>query len=207
MRRWIKRLFPVLFLGGILFAMIGFRHLDRLDASEARVIEEFRERWMYEADGPALAKAKEVYRGDWSLSTNAQGYFGPDYQAHPQGDGRSTFTWIFMVKRPGTYKVFVNYAAEFDRASNAPYTIEYNGGQRAVRQVDQRTGGGNWVSLGTYTYKRGEKGKVTLSNQADGFVIADAIKLVHKDDPSAKLILDNRNPQNGSTVPTTASAR
>ncbi|OYD09930.1 golvesin C-terminal-like domain-containing protein [Paludifilum halophilum] len=193
MRRFLKTIFPILFLGCVLFAMIGFRHLQTLDAQEMRLIEEFRERWIQEAKGPSLEKGPNRQQGGWALSTNAQGYFGSDYYAHPPGNGSATFTWSFKVKQTGRYEVFVNYASAFDRASNAPYTIHHTGGE-TVKMIDQRTGGGRWVSLGVYSYKKGETGRVILSNRANGFVIADAVRVIDKDNRSTKIILDNNRP-------------
>jgi hyaluronate lyase len=66
------------------------------------------------------------------------------------------------------------------RASNAPYTIYYDGGSQTV-PVDQSTtglGGGKWNLLGTYTFAAGTSGYIQLSNNANNYVVADAIKLV-----------------------------
>jgi hypothetical protein len=196
-RRFIRLLVPVLFLATVMSVMIGFRHLETLDAHEMRMIEEFRERWMQEAKGPGLERIQETMAGSWVVSTNARGYFGPDYHAHPMGDGSAGFAWKYKVKIAGTYEIHVNYAAEFDRASNAPYTVTYGGGQTRMIPIDQRTDGGRWIHIGDFEYQEGEEGSVVLSNNADGYVIADAIKIVEKGNPSNKLILDNRNPTQG----------
>ncbi|PTX55294.1 hypothetical protein C8P63_1191 [Melghirimyces profundicolus] len=193
MKRLLKLVFPVVFLGTVLFVMIGFRHLETLDAQELRVIEEFRKRMKLEAQGGALDEGRKQTVGEWPLSVNAHGYFGPDYQTHPAGDGSGIFTWTFRVKQAGNYQIFVNYASAPDRASNAPYTVYYHGGQSKTVIVNQKTGGGQWVSLGTFPFQKGDQGKVVLTNRADGFVIADAVKIVGTQNTWARLILDNRN--------------
>ncbi|MDR6226396.1 golvesin C-terminal-like domain-containing protein [Desmospora profundinema] len=196
MKRLIRLVIPVMFLVTIMSVMIGFRHLETLEANEMRVIEEFRERWMRETDGPGLMRMQETLWGNWVVSTNANGYFGPDYHAHQPGDGSAVFTWSFQVKQEGTYNIRVNYAAAFDRAFNAPYTVRYSGGQ-VTEFVDQRTGGGRWIPIGTFDFQQGEKVTVTLSNHADGVVIADAIRISEEGNASNRLILDNRNPNQG----------
>jgi len=44
--------------------------------------------------------------------------------------------------------------------------------------VNQRVNGGQWILLGTYTFSAGTAGTVTLTDKANGTVIADAVKLV-----------------------------
>lgn len=193
MKRLLKLIFPVVFLGMILFVMIDFRHLETLDARELRVIEEFRKRMRLEAEGGALKEGDREMNGNWSPSASAGGYFGTDYLAHPPGEGSADFTWTFEVEQTGDYQIFVNYSSAFDRATNAPYSVFFNGGQRKTIPVNQKRGGGEWVLLGTFSYQKGETGRVVLNNHADGFVIADAVKVLSVGNSSEKLILDNRS--------------
>ena len=44
--------------------------------------------------------------------------------------------------------------------------------------MNQQTSGGAWNLLGTYTFGSGTGGNITLTDQANGYVIADAIRLV-----------------------------
>ncbi|MDZ7307933.1 MAG: hypothetical protein ONB49_12870, partial [candidate division KSB1 bacterium] len=61
---------------------------------------------------------------------------------------------------------------------NVPYLIRHDGGETVVR-VNQRINAGQWNSLGTFTFTRGGDHAVTITNQANGPVIADAIKFVY----------------------------
>ncbi|WP_170109567.1 N-acetylmuramoyl-L-alanine amidase [Melghirimyces profundicolus] len=130
--------------------------------------------------------------GSWPTSTNAPGYYGSNYQPNAAGSGGDTFTWKFTPPETGSYKVSVYYAAASDRASNAPFTILHGDGT-ATRRVDQRTNGGQWVDLGTYHFTQGTTGKVTLTDDADGYVIADAVKFERTSDV---LISDNADSEN-----------
>jgi len=77
----------------------------------------------------------------------------------------------------GSYQVYARWVAHSSHASNAPYTVAYTGGSQTV-QVNQQLNNGQWVLLGSYAFTAGTTRTVTLSNQANGPVIADAIKLV-----------------------------
>jgi len=55
------------------------------------------------------------------------------------------------------------------------FTIHHSGGEQTV-SVDQRTGGGHWNLLGSYTLAPGQDHREVLTDQADGYVIADAVR-------------------------------
>jgi len=67
-----------------------------------------------------------------------------------------------------------------NRAIDAPYTVYYNGGSQTV-DVNQTSGGGAWVLLGTYYFQSGTAGYVNLGNgPAEGskVVVADAVRFL-----------------------------
>ena len=113
--------------------------------------------------------------GTWPAtdSTGVQGY---DYQSHAAGTGTNTFAWKLVIPQDGNYDVYVRYAA--GTATNAGYKVDYTGGS-ATKVVNQTTGAGTWVPLGRYAFTADGTGqKVTLSDNANGTVVADAVKLV-----------------------------
>jgi len=61
-------------------------------------------------------------------------------------------------------------------ATNAPYTVHHTGGSDTVL-VNQKNNGGTWNALGTYSFAAGPT-TISLSNDANGAVSADAIYLV-----------------------------
>lgn len=65
-------------------------------------------------------------------------------------------------------------------ASDAPYTIHHDKGAASVK-VNQKEKGKMWNSLGTYSFSKDKPAVITLSNKADGWVVADAIKLEPKE--------------------------
>ncbi|MEV6867420.1 DNRLRE domain-containing protein [Streptosporangium subroseum] len=113
------------------------------------------------------------------MATTAEtgsGFTGYDYAIAPAGTGSSTFTWNLTTPAPGTYTVQVKYPTGAT-ASNAKYTIKHDGGE-ATATIDQTTKAGEWVSLGEFAFTEGNTHSVTLTDEANGTVAADAVKLV-----------------------------
>ena len=90
------------------------------------------------------------------------------------GDGSSTATFRPNLPTGGRYKLFARWTSHPNRASNAPYTIHHAGGQTTVR-VNQEENGGKWMPLGEFDFPSGTNGHVVLTNDADEFVVADAV--------------------------------
>jgi len=109
---------------------------------------------------------------DWHGNTTA-GY-NNDSASHVAGTGSNTATWTTHIPAPGNYNVFVWWTAYSNRATNAPYTIFYEGGSETVR-VCQEISGSQWIYLGNYYFDAGSY-SVVLSDAADEYVYADAIK-------------------------------
>jgi len=97
----------------------------------------------------------------------------------------SSATWRPYIDESaaGNYRVYAWWHEYYKfRATDAPYTIHYGTGQTITVRVNQTTDGSQWNELtsesgplpfpapGTYDYK------VVLSDDADDYVIADAIK-------------------------------
>jgi hypothetical protein len=89
-----------------------------------------------------------------------------------------------VVPRDGSYEVQASHTAHENRASNAPFTVAHADGVSVVR-VDQRVAGvteprgGSWVSLGTFSMSEGIT-TIGLTNDADGYVVADAVRLLRR---------------------------
>ncbi|MEV4315875.1 hypothetical protein [Actinocrispum sp. NPDC049592] len=113
----------------------------------------------------------EVLSGVWDPATGVSGYFGQNYRTHPAGTGTAVVRWHLGVPASGMYQVAVWYAEHPNRASNARYTV----GTTTVT-VDQRDHGGQWVSLGDFWLTQDTT--VTLSDAANGYVVADAVRLI-----------------------------
>src|SRR5204863_356774 len=113
-------------------------------------------------------------------------YPGQGYQNNMhfagQGSGLSTATWTATVA-PGQYEVAVTWYADPNRATNAPFTVLDGSSPRGTTLVNQQQSpadfsdaGVSWKSLGTFSVT-GTSLVVQLSNLANGYVIADAIRI------------------------------
>ncbi|GLW11716.1 hypothetical protein Misp01_68440 [Microtetraspora sp. NBRC 13810] len=114
--------------------------------------------------------------GTWSRGTGTPGFYGGSYHFHAAGTGASVARWRPEVPASGRYEVSVWYVQHENRGSDVPYTVRFEGGTATVR-VDQRVNGGKWVPIGRYPFVAGNRGTIQVSDDADGFVIADAVRL------------------------------
>ena len=88
----------------------------------------------------------------------------------------ATATWTFNVAQDGNYNIFAWWKESPNWATDAPYTIYYDGGSQSI-VVNQQMNGSQWNLLGTFPFLASVSGLVQLNNDADSFVIADAIKV------------------------------
>ncbi|WP_405058741.1 exo-alpha-sialidase [Kribbella sp. NBC_01505] len=150
--------------------------LDKLSLITAPAKPDLREEVTVDNDGLGF----EVV-GEWNSARSIAGYYGFNYLTHPKGTGTSLARFRPALPADGRYEVLVSYTADPNRASNAKYAVHHATGtstitvnQRVRATPDNRTG--EWKSLGIFTFKAGIAGYVQLSDAADGFVIADAVR-------------------------------
>ncbi|MBU6951602.1 PQQ-binding-like beta-propeller repeat protein [Hahella sp. HN01] len=111
--------------------------------------------------------------GGWPHSSYRSGYYGSDYQYETAGSGSKHFSWLPNISQAGDYQVFARWTADGSRANNAKYKVVTTTGEQTI-VVDQRVNGDSWQRLGLFSL--GSNAQVTLSDDANGSVIADAIK-------------------------------
>ena len=91
----------------------------------------------------------------------------------------STAFWIPDIPEDGDYAVYVTYQSDPTSVDDARYIVFHTGGSTTFR-VNQRMGGGTWVYLGTFHFRKGEspQGMVSLDNSSDmnGTISADAVR-------------------------------
>jgi len=111
------------------------------------------------------------------------------YAIASPGNGEAKAIYRPTIGNAGYYEVFEwhcwHETSVDDEATNVPYLIKHHGGQ-SNGIVDQTKNHGRWNSLGTYFFNTGTSSYVELTNNANGVVIADAIKFEFKgDNPNA----------------------
>ncbi len=114
--------------------------------------------------------------GAWSTGSQA-GQQGYDHRTHAAGGGTDSFTWTLNIPKDGKYTAYVKFPQVAGASKAAKYTLTHAGGS-ADRTVDQSSGAGAWVSLGSYDFTQGNSAKLELFQSTDGAVVADAVKLV-----------------------------
>jgi len=119
--------------------------------------------------------------GAWSL-TNGIG-FNNDLRSANAGDSSDLALWTFTGLAPGAYRVSATWVPRSGAASNAPFTL--TGGTPLTVNVNQQLnpsgqiidGGATFEDiLGSYTIA-GNSLTVQLANNANGVVIADAVRI------------------------------
>ena len=106
------------------------------------------------------------------------------YQFVSPGTGSTEGTWTFSGLLPGVYQVTADWPGMTNAATNSPYTL-YDGStslgtvieNQQVASMGVTSQGVNWQSLDVVAVSSGTL-KVTLTNNANGQVEADAIRLV-----------------------------
>ena len=114
--------------------------------------------------------------GNWTRSTSVSGYEGNYYLQSSPGVGNNVATWNLNIIR--SFDIFAKWTSSGLRGSNVKYVIHYlDDRDNLVTDtvtVDQRSNSGEWVKLGTYRMST-LTGRVTVSDDSDGYVVADAI--------------------------------
>jgi hypothetical protein len=131
------------------------------------------------------------YDGDWVISRYCPEFYEDDVSWAEAGAGESTVTFAFTGLTPGAYRVSTTWLTvpEYihNRATNAPFTIA--GGMSDLTVLVDQTlnpgdypgsfsdAGSTWMDLSTSYTITGSTLTVTLSNDADNYVVADAVRI------------------------------
>ncbi|MCO6025220.1 xanthan lyase [Prevotella cerevisiae] len=89
-----------------------------------------------------------------------------------------TITWTPDIPKDRDYAVYVSYKSLPNSTTQARYTVYHKDGKTTF-SVNQTMGGGTWIYLGTFAFRKGRQGKVVLTNyapKAGKTITADAIK-------------------------------
>jgi len=128
-------------------------------------------------DNPAA-----TYTGVWTTATSSTDKYGADYKyASTAVTEGKTASWTPTIQYAGNYNVYIWYTIGSNRATNAPYTTYWDGGNATVN-VNQTVSGGQWVLLqSSKHFAAGTAGYVKLGNGTGAtgkVVIADAVRYV-----------------------------
>ncbi|WBB80663.1 N-acetylmuramoyl-L-alanine amidase [Micromonospora sp. WMMD882] len=115
---------------------------------------------------------------NWGISTYSGQRYGADYRYADPAQVSDVAWYRVNVPATASYRVDAWWPANSGYNSSAPYIVATTTGNRTV-YVDQRTGGGQWRALGTFTLPAGDANRVGVSRWTTGagLVVADAIRL------------------------------
>lgn len=122
----------------------------------------------------------EIFGSGWITATtinNLYGAYGRNYLYHAGGFGNNTAKWTVTLAEPGFYEIYAWLMPSDNNATDAKYLIENNGGYSRVT-VNQKTCRWGWNYIGAYYFPKDSLCSIYLTDDANGIVIADAIKLI-----------------------------
>lgn len=120
-----------------------------------------------------------VASGTWTNSTSTNGYFATNYVNDGNtGKGTKTFSFKPPITVSGNYQVFCRWTSGTNRASNVPVDIVKADGSVSSVVINQQLGGSLWNSLGIYQLAPGNAEVRFRTDSTDGYVIADAVRVV-----------------------------
>ena len=130
-------------------------------------------------EGIILDDSEAVYTDGWTEETEpaSTARYGGGFRYHFT-DAASTATYTAEIEEAGRYELYAWWTELSNRATNAPFTVSVNGAGEETVRVSQQENGGQWNLLTNVEADAGDTVTVTLSADADNYVIADAIKLL-----------------------------
>ncbi len=122
--------------------------------------------------------------GNWGSTVEPGRYYGDDHSFAIGGGGADVATWTFSNLTPGMYRVSATWRGDTNRATNAPFTV-YDGltslGTTIINQQlapsSLTDAGFNWGDIGTSFKITGTTLIVKLTDNANQYVDADAIRI------------------------------
>jgi hypothetical protein len=117
--------------------------------------------------------------GIWRVDSGNYDQYGDDFAMTRPGSGDRSATFVLDIQATGDYELYVWWPECWVCASNAPFTVEHaDGSSTELVALNDRQRAGQWNSLGEYPFELGQPASVMVTDDADGRVVADAIRLV-----------------------------
>src|SRR5438552_2216096 len=116
----------------------------------------------------------------WTATDTTPDYYGGGYRWAPtQPAATDAAVFSFLVTAAGSRTLDARWTSGTNRSPQAKYAVITSAGVTlATVPVDQRTGGGSWHALGTWTFPAGWNRVALLRRDASGtVVVADAVRV------------------------------
>jgi hypothetical protein len=124
------------------------------------------------------SKPKFNKEGTWYSGEGLGSYRGRTSWAD-KGFGESAAFFTPELPEDGIYAVYVWYGDDpnDDHATDAKYKVKFADGEK-VFKIDLKKKYKRWNLLGEFNFVKGSKGYVMIDNNANGNVLADAVKFI-----------------------------
>mgnify|MGYP002336153591 CR=1 FL=1 len=118
----------------------------------------------------------------WVKSTyHADTNYGKNHRALKRSSAAARSAWWKVnIPTAGTYRVYARWPADAGYTSRAKFRVKAADGTK-TKTVSQKTNGGRWVRLGTYSMAAGDGWSVGVASTttSKGYIVADAVKVVN----------------------------
>lgn len=137
--------------------------------------------------------------GTWSSSswTGGGAPVGSVFHYKYAGTGAAKISYPLGISSAGKYRVYARWSSMENRASDVKYTVFHDGGSTQVT-VNQEYNGGIWMLLGVFDLSPGASPRVEVTDNANEYVVPDAVRAVRHTTAETEFIVDNQSP--GVTV-------
>lgn len=114
----------------------------------------------------------------WLTSSFSGERYGANYRYATPAEVSDLATFSATIPSAGSYRVEAWFPGIAGYNTSTPFIVYTGTGSSTIR-VDQSTGGGAWLSLGTYAMTAGTRTVVAVSRWTQGtaYVVADAIRV------------------------------
>ena len=127
--------------------------------------------------------------GSWSEDYKSTTQFKENYKYRSAGSGANRVQWLYTIEQARDYSIYAWWPSYSGGSTRVPYTVDHSAGSTTVN-VDQSRNGGTWVKLGDFSYAPGDYAVAVSDQAASGRVMADAVRVVAKDNPPAVIEAD-----------------
>jgi hypothetical protein len=156
--------------------------IKKLDAELKRQEEKATMRLPTKLVGVTVDDKEAKVVGPWKASTYSKPYVGEGYiHDDKQQKGEKSVTFTPKLPKEGDYEVYISYTASKGRSTNTPVTVRFADGEKTVVVNQEETPklDGLFRSIGTFKFKAGSEGSVTIENKGTvGYVIVDAVRFI-----------------------------
>ncbi|SDU19234.1 Glycosyl hydrolase family 26 [Verrucomicrobium sp. GAS474] len=114
--------------------------------------------------------------GLWLPSSTISGYVDSGYLTDNNANkGAMSAVFTPPIPASGRYRLYMNWTANANRATNVPVKVTYAGGVQTVIVNEQSSG--KWALLGTWAFDAGTGGSVEVDNAGtNGYVVIDGFR-------------------------------